>query len=170
MNIQAPTRPGTTSAAAAAIERELIELFVHVADLVGLPRSVGELYGCLFIASSPLTMDDLMRRLGLSKGATSQGLRLLRSVGAVRTVYVPGDRRDHFAAERELRPLVAGFLREKVLARLRNSAERLEAVRAVLREVDPAGRAVLDDRVRRLARWHQNARQVLPLLLKVIEP
>ena len=45
---------------------------------------------------------------GKSIGFT--GLRVLRGMGAIRTVYVAGDRRDHYAAETELRRArTAGF-------------------------------------------------------------
>ena len=43
-------------------------------DLLNLPRSVGELYGVLFIAENPMCLDDLRIKLNISKGSTSQGL------------------------------------------------------------------------------------------------
>ena len=76
------------------LEREVIELFVRMADVLNLPRSVGEIYGLLFVSSAPLCLDDCRIRLNISKGSTSQGLKILRSFGAIRTVYIPGDRKE----------------------------------------------------------------------------
>ncbi|MCX7817596.1 MAG: hypothetical protein N2652_00010 [Kiritimatiellae bacterium] len=151
------------------VEREVVDLFVRLAEVAGLPRSVGEIYGCLFICADPLPMDGLMSRLNLSKGAVSQGLRLLRSFGAVRTVYVPGDRRDHFTAERELRKLVSGYLQEKVVPHLRSGDEGLKEIRALLTETNGGARKVLQERVAQLSRWHRRAEQMIPLLLRMLQ-
>ena len=46
-----------------------------------------------------------MERLGISKGSASQGLKFLRTAGAIHMVYVSGDRRMHFEAVAQLRDL-----------------------------------------------------------------
>src|SRR5882757_6184898 len=84
-----------------ALETEVIDLFVQLSRLVGQPRSLAEIYGLLFISSRPLTMDDIIARLGLSKGSASQGLKFLNRLGAARPIYVAGDRRTHYEAVAE---------------------------------------------------------------------
>lgn len=166
------SQPDVTASAGARlelVEREVVDLFVRLAEVAGLPRSVGEIYGCLFVCEEPLPMDVLMERLNLSKGAVSQGLRLLRSFGAVRTVYVPGDRRDHFTAELELRKLVSGYLQERVIFHLRSGSDRLRAIRALVAETNGGARKVLQERVARLSRWHRRAEQIIPLLLRMLQ-
>ena len=79
-----------------ALETEIIDLFVQVSRVLGQPRSLAEIYGLLFISAQPLAMDDLIGRLNLSKGSASQGLKFLRNIGAVKMVYIPGDRRVHY--------------------------------------------------------------------------
>ncbi len=163
--------PGADQAAKvrAELEREVIDVFIRVAGLLGLPRSVGELYGCLYISPRALPMDELQRRLDLSKGATSQGLKLLRAFGAVRTVYVPGDRRDHFTAETELRNLVEGFLREQVQPHLTNGTNRVGHIRELAGALPANERRWYEDRVARLAKWHGHADRLLPFALKLIQ-
>src|ERR1051325_7503619 len=96
-----------------ALETEIIDLFVQLSRLLGQPRSLAEIYGLLFISARPLSMDDLIERLRMSKGSASQGLKFLRNAGAVKMVYVPGDRRVHYEAVAELRNLVTRFLRDQ---------------------------------------------------------
>ncbi len=151
------------------VVREIVDLFVRLAEVAGLPRSIGELYGYLYVADAPLPMDVLTSELGLSKGAVSQGLRLLRSFGAVRTVYVPGDRRDHFVAERELKKLAAGYLNEKVLPHIRRGDERLKEIRALIAQTNGGDRKILQERLQRLIRWHQRAAKLIPLLLRLLQ-
>src|SRR5436853_1761730 len=104
---------GLAPASLSPLETEIIDLFVQVSRLLGQPRSLAEIYGLLFISARPLAMDDLIERLRLSKGSASQGLKFLRNTGAVRTVYVAGDRRAHYEAVAELRNLSRRFLREQ---------------------------------------------------------
>src|SRR5436190_23572761 len=98
-----------------SLETEIIDFFVQLSRLLGQPRSLAEIYGLLFISARPLAMDHLIERLNLSKGSASQGLKFLRNIGAVKTVYVPGDRRAHYEAVAELRNLVTRFLRDQIV-------------------------------------------------------
>jgi HTH-type transcriptional regulator, glycine betaine synthesis regulator len=152
----------------APFERECINLFVHAAQALSIPRSVGEIYGLLFGCDTPLPMDDVIARLGMSKGSASQGLRWLRDINAVRTVYVAGDRRDHFVAETELRKLAFGFLRESVEPRVSRGVDYLERLEKTLDDVGPGeSRAFAEGRLVKLRRWHRFVSQVLPLFLRV---
>jgi DNA-binding transcriptional regulator GbsR (MarR family) len=150
------------------VERETLEIFVRLAGLLRLPRSVGEIYGLLFLAPRPLVMDEIRDRLALSKGGTSMGLKALRSFGAVRIEYVPGDRREHYQAEIELRKLVAGFMRDQLEPHLRSGQERMDRMSSLLDEVPAEERPFLQERIRRLGNWQKRAKRSFPLLLKMI--
>lgn len=150
-----------------AFERECIDVFVRAAQVLAVPRSIGEIYGLLFASAEALSMDAVVQRLAISKGSASQGLRFLRDVGAVRAEYVPGDRRDHFVAETELRRLAAGFLREQVRPHLDSGANLLGRLDSAAAVADNPRFAA--GRVRKLRRWHRFGGQVLPLLLRVAE-
>jgi hypothetical protein len=54
-----------------------------VVQIFGVPKSVGQIYGLLYASPEPLSFSDIVVRLGISKGSASQGLRLLRSLGAI---------------------------------------------------------------------------------------
>ena len=64
------------------LEIESIDFFVRLMGLLGLPRSVGEIYGLLYFSPHPLPMDQIVSRLGISIGSASQGLKTLRSLKA----------------------------------------------------------------------------------------
>ncbi len=149
-----------------ALESEVVALFVRVADLLNLPRSVGELYGVLYISEEPLCLDDLRLKLRISKGSTSQGLKILRSFGAIRKVYVPGNRKDFYVAESSLRKIAGGFASEQIQPHLESGSERLEQIRVLLEE--EGGSEALEERVERLENWQKRANQVLPVVLKLI--
>ena len=152
------------------LEKEIIDIFVRIAGVLSLPRSVGELYGLLFISPDPMCIDDLMRKLKISKGSTSQGLKILRSFGAVNPVYVAGDRRDFFTAEAELRKIVAGFVNEQIRPHLENGKERMTRMDKLLTEEPPEQRDFVAERIERLKGWQKRANTILPFALNFIKP
>ena len=150
------------------LEREVIGLFVRMADVLNLPRSVGEIYGLLFISSDPLCLDDCRIRLNISKGSTSQGLKILRSFGAIRTVYIPGDRKDHYLAETSLRKIASGFASEQIQPHVHNGKERLERIHEMLEQSDSDNKEDLLEKIQTLENWQKRAGTALPLILKFI--
>ena len=150
------------------LEREVIELFIRMADVLSLPRSVGEIYGLLFISSNPLCLDDCRIRLNISKGSTSQGLKILRSFGAIRTVYIPGDRKDYYVAETSLRKIASGFAGEQIQPHVHNGKDRLLRIRELLETHENEDRDVLEEKIDLLENWQKRASKTLPLILKLI--
>jgi len=152
------------------LEQEVIDVFVRMAGVLNLPRSVGELYGLLFISPEPLCINDCMEKLHISKGSTSQGLKILRSFGAVKTVYVSGDRRDFFEAGSGLRQIVTGFVNEQIRPHLENGKERMARLDQLAAASAEEHREFYTDRVDRLRGWQKRANLLLPFALNFIKP
>jgi DNA-binding transcriptional regulator GbsR (MarR family) len=150
------------------LEVEVIDLFVGLARVIGMPRSLGELYGLLFISRQPLPMDDIISRLNISKGSASQGLKFLRGLGAVKPVYVPGDRRDHYVAELDLKKLAGGVIREELQPHLDNGSERLERMAGLIKRLPGEEQEIPETRLGRLSGWQKKSRLLLPVVLKVL--
>lgn len=150
------------------IEMEAIEMFINFFRLMGLPKSVGEIYGLLFVSTRPLTMDDLMHRLDMSLGAASQGLKTLRNFGAVKAVYSPGERRDHFVADLEINRFASSFLKEQILPKLDVAARRVQRMETAAESLPDGEREVTRARLQELNHWLDRGRSMLPLALKLL--
>ena len=151
------------------LEVEAIEMFINFLKLIGLPKSVGEIYGLLFVAPRPLAMDEIMARLGLSLGAASQGLKLLRSFGAVRVVYERGDRRDHYVADLELSRFATVFIKEELQPRVETARQRIERMEDSLAELPPEERRTTEERIERLKHWLDKGQKILPWLIRFMK-
>jgi DNA-binding transcriptional regulator GbsR (MarR family) len=158
---------GTVTSQLNALELEVIALFVRVADLLNLPRSLGELYGVLYMTSDPMCLDDLRLKLNISKGSTSQGLKILRSFGAIRMVYVAGDRRDFYLAETSLRKIASGFASEQIQPHLESGAERVDHMQQLL-ATEVVDHPEWAEKIERLENWQHRAGQMMPILLKLM--
>ncbi|MFZ0709420.1 MAG: hypothetical protein WAM53_05225 [Terrimicrobiaceae bacterium] len=150
------------------LEIEAIDMFINFLRIIGLQKSIGEIYGLLFVSTKPIAMDDIMNRLDISLGAASQGLKLLRSLGAVRTVYSPGARRDYFAADLELSKFATVFIKEELRPRVERALERIQHMESLLMKMPPDEREATRQRLTRLRHWLEKGEKMLPWALKFL--
>ncbi len=152
------------------VESEFVRFFVQMATSLNLPRSIGEIFGFLFAADEPRPFDEVVARLGISKGSASHGLKFLVKIGAISQVYVPRDRRTFYEAETKMRTLFSSALNESVRPHLEGNArliagieERIDAVTGAI-----GGKAEhYHHRAASLRGWNDKALLLLPLLDKL---
>lgn len=150
-------------------EIAVIDLFLNAANSFGLPKSYGQIYGLLFCRDQSLSMDEVMQFLQISKGSASQGLRALRQLGAVSSVFEPGDRKERFVAEIRLRKLVGGFLREQADPHLDKGVGRLKQIESLvndLEDVDCRKRGARRHEI--LSGWHRQMSRLLPWVKMIV--
>ncbi|MGE9293912.1 MAG: GbsR/MarR family transcriptional regulator [Puniceicoccales bacterium] len=150
------------------IEVEALAYFVEVAQMLGLPKSLGEIYAVVFLSSQPLCMEAIIRKLNISLGTASQGLRQLRQLKAVRAISIPADRRDYYEAETELRPLIGNFLAEVVVPQMESGQSRLRALGSLLAEVEPDKQAHYQNRLAKLEQWNRTGGKLIPRIAQWI--
>jgi HTH-type transcriptional regulator, glycine betaine synthesis regulator len=159
----------STTRLLAGWESAVIDLFLNAAQSVGLPKSLGQIYGLLFCRDESLSMGEIMELLQISKGSASQGLRALKQLGAVKLVLERNDRKERFIAEIRLRKLVSGFIREqgephldKGLVRLKNLGNLLSSEE----DLDSAHRGSHREKI--LVGWHRQMSRLLPLVKMIV--
>src|SRR5438105_11594903 len=78
------------------VEDQFVGLWRTMSSLWGISPTMAEIHGLLYITSAALSMDDIMARLGISRGNVSMNLSKLVEWGLVRRVHKRGDRRDYY--------------------------------------------------------------------------
>ena len=146
-----------------AFESEVVDYFVDAADLLGVPRSVAAIYGLVFASPEPLSFAEINERLDISKGSISQGLRVLREVGALKEVSVDSERSERFEPDLELRKLVLRFLERRLQAQLEVGKSRLAALKRSVPSADKDSADILLLRLISLSDWQAKADQLLPV-------
>ncbi len=158
----------------ASYESGLVEIFADLAELFGNPKSYGQIYGLLFASEQPLSMEEIAQRLEISQGSISQGLRQLESFGAVLKERNDGSRQARYSAKLEMKLLISGFLKERVIPRLESTESRVKALRASLSSTSLRSQTQVSDlsslrfRLDRVAKWHRSARTLLPIVRKIL--
>lgn len=145
-----------------AFESALVDFFVEAADMLGVPKSVAAIYGIVFASAEPLSFAEIEARLDISKGSVSQGLRVLREVGALKEVSRESDRAELFEPDLEMRQLIAHYITNKLQTQFDTGKGRLNAIAKSVPGRN--GQAeVLRNRVKKLQTWHGKAGALLPL-------
>ena len=152
-----------------SLELESIDFFVRMMSILGFPRSVGEIYGLLYFTPNPLTMEQIAKKLGISIGSASQGLKSLRSLKAVRTNYIPGDRRDHYLAESEFRRLFSTFIKDEILPHLESAKNRIAVMEQEMTKVEPEQLEFLKIRIEKLKKLTNTSTRLLPILTGLLK-
>ncbi len=151
---------------------ECAQFFGGMAQVFGLPRSVGQIYGLLFASPGPLSFSDIVARLEISKGSASQGLQFLRNLGAVHEAAAGADseRREYYQPELGLRKLMAGLLREKVEPLAKDGPAWLAQLRAGAAGAAGAEAEFFQERVEQIEAWNRQLRRLLPVLKTLLGP
>jgi DNA-binding transcriptional regulator GbsR (MarR family) len=88
------------------IEDGFLEKINHICREFGLNNIMAQLYAILYFNDKPLSLDDMVERLRISKGSASINMRVLERYGAVRRVWVKGSRRDYYEAEADISKVI----------------------------------------------------------------
>ena len=76
--------------------RQFIERMGLAIERLGLTRTFGRLFGLLLVAERPLSLDEMVDRLHVSKASVSTNARDCEELGLARRVGVRGDRKDYY--------------------------------------------------------------------------
>ncbi|WP_407269942.1 GbsR/MarR family transcriptional regulator [Radiobacillus sp. PE A8.2] len=91
----------------------MISAIAQTMVIYGVTPSVGRIYGVLYFASEPLSLDDIKTQVAMSKASVSNGMRELLETEMVIKVWKKGDRKDHYVAEKDfLKNFIAFFIKK----------------------------------------------------------
>lgn len=94
------------------VHDSMIDGLGQLSDYFGLSKVMGQLYGALLLSAEPLSLDDLMERLSISKASVSMNMRTLEHMGMVRQVWLRGrsGRRKYYEAETDFIQIITNIL------------------------------------------------------------
>lgn len=94
------------------VHDNMLEGLGQLADYFGFSKVIGQLYGTLMLSHEPLSLDDIVERLDISKASVSMNMRTLEHIGMVRQVWVrgKGGRRKYYEAETDYWQIVTNLL------------------------------------------------------------
>lgn len=83
-------------------QHNFIEGIGRLSSTLGFSKVMGQLYALLYFSEKPLSLDDMVKRLTISKGSASINIRELEEKGAVKKIWMKGSRKNFYEAEPDL--------------------------------------------------------------------
>ncbi|HMJ46668.1 MAG TPA: ArsR family transcriptional regulator [Ferruginibacter sp.] len=85
-----------------ASKQKFIDTWGLLGSEWGINRSVAQVQALLLIATEPMSTDEIMKGLTISRGNANMSLRQLLDYGIIYKKVVPGDRKEYFTAEKDV--------------------------------------------------------------------
>ena len=79
----------------------------------GINRTMAQVHALLLISSDPLSAEDIMEELKISRGNANMNLRELINWGLVEKEHKPGERREFFIAEKDIWKVAIQIAKER---------------------------------------------------------
>lgn len=107
----------------------------------GINRTMAQIHSLLLITPEPLSAEQVMEELQISRGNANMNLRALIDWGLVRKEHKPGERKEFFVAEKDIWEVARRVMLER-------KKREIEPVIRVLEEVSAVEGAKGDEEVR----------------------
>jgi len=109
--------------------QEFIRITGELGAGMGLNRSIGQIYGLLYMSDKPLSLDTIVEKLKMSKGSVSLNIRELEKWEAVKKIWVNGTRKDFYEANSDFINIIykrTKMRTEKILNNFNSAIEGFE--------------------------------------------
>ena len=97
----------------------------------GINKTMAQIHALLMVSSEPISMEDIMEELHISRGNASMNLRDLMNWGIVYKEYKAGERREFFTAEKDLDELAVKISRERSKREIKPALKILKEVSTI---------------------------------------
>ena len=112
-------------------KEKFISTWGSLGSLWGINKAMAQIQALLFISTKPLSMEDIMEDLKISRGNTSMNLRQLIDWGIVSKVLVSGERREFFTTEKDVQELARTVAKERSRREIKPVIKVLEEVSSI---------------------------------------
>jgi DNA-binding transcriptional regulator GbsR (MarR family) len=135
----------------------------------GINRTMAQIHALLLVSPDPLTQDDIMEELNISRGNTNMNIRELINWGLVERVILPGERKEFFTAEKDIWKVVKQIVKERKKRELEPMMQLLDKLEDVEGDKKDKKVKTFVDTVSSIKRLGLQADKTLDLMIKAEE-
>ena len=113
----------------------------------GINRTMSQIHALLLISTNPLSTEEVMEALKVSRGNVNMNMRALMDWGLVQKELVPGERKEYFKAEKDIETVsrcIARERRKREIEPILGTIQELKEVSGKREEVDEFKRVLGD--------------------------
>src|SRR5688500_17675263 len=97
----------------AEAKSQFIQAWGTLGSKWGINRTMAQLHALLIVSPDPLSAEELMEALNISRGNANMNIRDLMDWGLVEKIHKPGDRKEYFSAEKDIWKVTKQVARER---------------------------------------------------------
>lgn len=154
-------------------KEKFIQVIAKNMNLYGVTPSIGRLYGVLYFAQEPMTLDDMREALSMSKTSMSTGVRALSDMKMVEPAFKKGVRKDLYKSEEDwyksFTSLFGSKWKKDTETNIEEADEAIEEFQAIRnRTDDPQLKEQIEEDIGRLV-YAKNYYKWLMKFIRVVE-
>jgi len=135
----------------------------------GINRTMAQIHALLLISPDPLSADEVMEELSISRGNANMNIRELMNWNLVRKVIAPGDRKEYFAAEKDIWKVFGQIVKERKKRELEPMMKLLDQLGDVEGDKREKEVKTFTDTVQNIQRVAEQANKALDTMVKAEE-
>lgn len=93
--------------------QHFIQGMSRISHFWGFPKAMGAIYGAIYLSPEPLSLDEIVEQVSVTKGAVSTNVRQLERLGMVHKHIQVGERKDYYSAETDFWKMIRGILQQR---------------------------------------------------------
>ncbi len=92
---------------------EFIQLWGTLGTSLGINKAMAQIHALLLSVENPMTTDEIMDQLQISRSNANLNLRALMDWGLIYKKHLPADRKEFFIAEKDIWDVAVKIMRER---------------------------------------------------------
>jgi DNA-binding transcriptional regulator GbsR (MarR family) len=94
-------------------QESFVQLWGSLGTNWGINKAMAQIHALLLSVENPLTTDEIMERLQVSRSNANLNIRALLDWGLIYKKHVPGDRKEYFVAEKDIWDVAVKIMKER---------------------------------------------------------
>lgn len=135
----------------------------------GINRTMAQIHALLLISGNPISADDVMRELAISRGNVNMNLRDLIDWGLVDRVIITGERKEFFTAEKDIWKVARTIIKERKKRELEPMLKFLENISHVEGDKNDKDIKEFTNTIANIKKFSQQADKTLSTMMKAEE-
>jgi DNA-binding transcriptional regulator GbsR (MarR family) len=153
----------------AEAKTQFIQAWGTLGSKWGINRTMAQLHALLMVSADPMSTEEMMDELNISRGNVNMNIRELMDWGLVEKIHKPGDRKEYFCAEKDIWVVTKQVAKERKKRELEPIIKVLEQISEVDGEKKDKNVKAFVDMIDDIKRMATNADKTLDGMIKVEE-
>jgi DNA-binding transcriptional regulator GbsR (MarR family) len=135
----------------------------------GINRTMAQIHALLLISHQPLSADDVMEQLAISRGNVNMNIRELIDWTLVDRVIITGERKEFFSAEKDIWKVARIIVKERKKRELEPMLKFLDTVSQIDGDKNDPATKTFTDAIANIKKFSHQADKTLDTIMKADE-